>query len=433
MALLSMTLRMIGDWLWADESDYKWLALIVSVALAIRFAWVLLFQTPPTSDAAEYDSLAWRLANGEGYVTSDGTPTAFWPVGYPAFLAAVYTVFGHSWLAAGIANALLGTAGVALTYRLAREALPSRLSLVAAGTIAILPSHIISFTSVLRNEALHTVLVLAALIATCHLVRFPNWKNATLLGIVIGLGVYVRPILLLFPCVVLALLLIRGCNVTVRMAVGLVCIVMIVSLLTISPWTVRNFIVMDYPVLIATNVGKVFLTGNGPGATGEYRVIPINTFSDPSEITAYREGLRMGVEYILSEPAEWLSILPNKFFHIWASDRYNIAPSIVPETYRGIVPALWVVAQLYWTVIVLAFMASLFTRSPGGYWLKFPAILFLLTLTYWTAFHMMFHGEGRYHMQVVPVVAIVGVHLLARNRDWRSWLPQNTGLGSRLG
>ena len=178
--------RSIADWLWLEEDDYKWLALIVGVALAIRVVWVVAFQTPPASDAADYDTYGWRLAQGKGYVTSDGTPSAFWPVGYPALLAGIYVVFGHSWLAAGIANALLGTASVALTYRLAREVLSSRLSLVAAGAVAFLPSHIISFTSVLRNEMPHTALVLAALIAACHLARRPNWKNAALLGLVIG-------------------------------------------------------------------------------------------------------------------------------------------------------------------------------------------------------------------------------------------------------
>ena len=197
-------------WLRLDPDDYKRLALIIGVALVIRVVWVLVFQTPPGSDAASYDEMAWRLAQGQWYVSDDGTPTAFWPVGYPAFLATIYVVFGHSWLAAGIANALLGTITVALTYRLAREVLSTRLSLVAAGVVAFLPSHIISFTSVLRNESLHTVLVLSALIATCHLVRHPNWKNAAFLGFVIGIGLHVRPILLLYPAVIPLLIMIRG-------------------------------------------------------------------------------------------------------------------------------------------------------------------------------------------------------------------------------
>ena len=192
------------------QHSLVWLALIVVGALAVRAAWVVVFQTPPFEDAEAYDELGWRLARGQGYVTADGTPTAFWPVGYPAFLAAIYAVFGHSWVAAGMANALLGAVNAALTYRLAREALSVRVSLVAAGVVALLPSHIITFTAELRTEALHAPLTLAALIAVCRLARRPTWTNAALFGLVVGVGVYVRPILILFPVAVMLLIVIRG-------------------------------------------------------------------------------------------------------------------------------------------------------------------------------------------------------------------------------
>ena len=313
----------IRERLWVDDDDYIWLALVIGVALAIRVAWVVLLQMPPGSDAAAYDRLGWGLAQGSGYAAEDGTPTASLPVGYPAFLAVIYLVFGHSWLAAGLANALLGTASVVLTYILAREFLSSRLSLYAAIVVALLPSHIISFTSVLRNESLHTVLVLLALIATCHLVRLPSLKNAVLLGVIIGIGVYVRPILLLFPVSVAILLFIPG-GLSLRRAVGLACVTVLASLIAISPWSVRNYIVMGEPVLTSTNGGRLFYMGNGPGATGEHRAIPPGTFSETSEITAYREGIKLAIEHMMEHPASWLRILPIKFFHLWASCRYNM-------------------------------------------------------------------------------------------------------------
>ena len=418
-----LVVRSVANWLWVEDDDWKWLALIAGVALAIRVAWVVLFQTPPASDAADYDAYGWRLAQGKGYVTSDGTPTAFWPVGYPALLAAIYVVFGYSWLAAGIANAILGTISVLLTYRLGREFLSSRLSLAAAGAVAFLPSHIISFTSVLRNEMPHTALVLAALIVACRLARRPNWKNAALLGLVIGVGLYVRPILLLFPAVVALLIMTQG-KAGIRKSVGLAVIALLVSLLTISPWTARNYFAMDGFVLTATNGGFTFYMANGPGATGEFRSVPEGTFSDLSEMTVYREGVEMGLRHIVSHPDQWIALLPIKFFHLWASDRYNIHPNIIPEAYRGIVPVLWFIAQIYWTIIVIGATLAAVSRPILGYWLKFPAVLFPLTLLYWTAFHMMFHGEGRFHIQMIPVVAIIAAHLLESGQDWCAWLPK---------
>ena len=123
-----------------ETNALSWLTLILGVAFIVRVAWVLVSQTAPISEASVYDSLAWSLASNREYVAEDGTPTSFRPVGYPAFLAGVYTAFGHSWTAGGIANALLGTAAVGLTYVLARTVLSVRLSLVAALLIALLPA-----------------------------------------------------------------------------------------------------------------------------------------------------------------------------------------------------------------------------------------------------------------------------------------------------
>ena len=402
--------------------DVRWLAAIILMALVIRCAWVLLFQTPPESDPAHYDELAWRLANGHGYSYDDGTPTAYRPVGYPAFLAIIYALFGHSWLAAGIANATLGSVVVTLTYRLAREVLSSSRSLVAAAMIALLPSHIVAFTSVLWSESLHSVLVLIALLVTFRTMRAPSWRNAALLGFVIGVGLYVRPTLLPFPLMLAVLLAMRG-GLPIRKAIGLACMAMAVSLVIIAPWTVRNYVAMGEPVLTSTNGGINFYIGNGPGATGKFRPIEVaGTFSDGSELTVYREAIELTLDHMPRNPLEWLATLPHKFFYLWASDANNIDPHIVPGAYRASIPFLFVLAQLYWMLIALAAIAALLTRSIRDYWLQPQAMLLPLTLVYWTVFYLMFFGGGRFHMPVVPVVVIIGVHLLNKDRDWKAWI-----------
>ena len=66
--------------------------------------------------------------------------------------------------------------------------------------MAVFPSHV-SYTAFMGTESLHTVFVMATLIGTIRLARSPDWGNAVLLGLIIGLGIYVRSILLLFPIV----------------------------------------------------------------------------------------------------------------------------------------------------------------------------------------------------------------------------------------
>ena len=152
-------------------------------------------------------------------------------------------------------------------------------------------------------------------------------------------------------------------------------------------------------------------------------MVTADTFSDPSEMTIHREGMRLALSHVVSHPEQWVALLPVKFYHLWASDGYNIHPNLFPEAYRGIVPIMWVVAQAYWTLIVIGAVGAVVSRPIAGYWLRFPGVLFPLTLLYWTAFHMMGHGNGRFHMQMVPVVVIVAAHLFEEGRDWRAWLP----------
>ena len=102
--------------LWVATRDNKWLVLIVLVALFARITWSLAHVEAPSSDAAVYDRLARDLASGVGYVNEEGLPTAYMPVGYPAFLAAIYMIFGHSWTAGVIANAFVSSLSVLLAY-----------------------------------------------------------------------------------------------------------------------------------------------------------------------------------------------------------------------------------------------------------------------------------------------------------------------------
>ena len=411
-----------------ETNALLWLALILGLALVIRVAWVLVSQTTPVSEASVYDRLAWSLASNKEYVAEDGTPTAFRPVGYPVFLAGVYTAFGHSWTAGGIVNALLGTAAVGLTYVLARTVLSVRLSLVAALLIALLPSHILGYTAVLRMEALHTVFVLSALVITYWAVRAPRAQNVVLLGLCLGIGVYVRPILLLYPVAFGAVLALQP-QISLRRAIGLAGAAGLVMLLVLLPWTVRNYIVMDAFVLTSTHGGINLLVGNGPDAIGQHETVDGSIFSDTSEMTVYRESIRIAFGHIVSHPLAWFKLLPRKFFYLWASDAdwvtfaRAINLSIFQDQFHHWIPGLKWFTQFYWAAIALMAAGAVVTR-PLRYWSSFPANIFPVLIVYWTAFHMAFFGMGRFHAQVIPVIVVIAVHLLSKDRDWLLWVRQ---------
>ena len=62
------------------------------MAAVLRIGWVSLYEIYPVSDCQFYFQSAIDLARGNGYLRN-GALTAFWPVGYPAFLAELFLVF----------------------------------------------------------------------------------------------------------------------------------------------------------------------------------------------------------------------------------------------------------------------------------------------------------------------------------------------------
>lgn len=122
-------------------------------------------------DDAEYDLHARNLIEGRGIVRLDGRPTAERLPGYPLFLAGVYGVFGHSYLAARIVQAVLGGISCVLLYVLVRRWWSSRVALMAAGLLAVWPLNV-WLSGVLLSENLSVPgLLLVLLLVSATVLR----------------------------------------------------------------------------------------------------------------------------------------------------------------------------------------------------------------------------------------------------------------------
>ena len=104
-----------------SQGTSRFLILAAVLFLAPRIGWMLAVDAAPMSDQLWYFERAVGMLNGEGYAVQ-GQPTAFWPVGYPAFLAGLFAVFGPSLEAAKIANLVLSGIAMVFVYRIARRA-----------------------------------------------------------------------------------------------------------------------------------------------------------------------------------------------------------------------------------------------------------------------------------------------------------------------
>lgn len=85
----------------------EFLLVCFSGFIGIRLILILLVPVNPSSDAAWYFARAITIFE-EGTFSEGGIATAYWPIGYPAFLSLLFYLIGNpSLLVAQIANLIL--------------------------------------------------------------------------------------------------------------------------------------------------------------------------------------------------------------------------------------------------------------------------------------------------------------------------------------
>lgn len=248
---------------------------IVGLAIVLRLAFALGYWTgqPLTRDEKEYLSLARGLASGAGFVYDDAAreggvdPFGRAP-GYPAFLALIgggAAVTPHVPAVVKIAQSIIGGLGVWMIFVLARRLAGERAGLVAALGAACYPP-LIWIAAYAFSEAIFWPLGLFVTWVFDRAHHAPASRDrarlALLAGVCAGAAVLVRPSLLFF------LLLAGPWWVWKRRWVPVAALAL-GSLLVIGPWTARNFSEHGRFVLVASEGGVTFWTGNHPLAIGE--------------------------------------------------------------------------------------------------------------------------------------------------------------------
>jgi 4-amino-4-deoxy-L-arabinose transferase-like glycosyltransferase len=168
-------------------------------SILCRIGWVCFVRPEPVADAKWYYERALGLAAGNGYVI-DGQATAFWPVGYPAFLAAIFSILGASLTVARLANVALYVGILLVSYFLAKRLFRSeqvaRLTFLG---LAFYPNHLV-YSSIILSETLFLFLSLSGIALLIYAEGRTSVEIAA--GIVFGLACLVKPVIILLPGVI---------------------------------------------------------------------------------------------------------------------------------------------------------------------------------------------------------------------------------------
>jgi 4-amino-4-deoxy-L-arabinose transferase-like glycosyltransferase len=322
------------------------------------------------------------------------TPYYGIPPGPSIVLAATYKVFGeYRYIYWRILQAVITSIGCLVIFFLGRELFNRRVGIVAAWLYAVyLPIAYISGTA-LHDSLLPFLTLLALYLFVMGTRRRAVWLYV-LSGLTIGISCYFQPTLVALPVVFglgLFVYTIRKRNWwrSIFGAIGVTSIILVVVILTVSPWVVRNYNVTGKIMLMRPSLWQGVWEGFGEydnpvgavlddvvtyeqakrelGYDISYGTPEYDAYFQPKSIAAIRE-----------HPAWWFSLLARRFPHtlVYGSElgighytRDEQGNIITTDSYPGVMTAigdgvLWETVQSHSYAVLVSALSLLFTLIP---------------------------------------------------------------------
>ena len=184
-----------------------------------------------------------------------GEPSAYTQPLYGWFLVPVYWIFGHGWLAVGLAQTALACVVVLLVYEIACRLVPRRWALGAAIATTLQPYlvwHDVHVNREIVDQVCAAALVLLTLVAADRRTK----SLGVALGVVGGLAMLGNTRLVFLPLVLAAYLLWR------RVPLVVVLVSLLAAGVTVAPWLIRNK--ADVGCWAITTDGRALWKANNP-------------------------------------------------------------------------------------------------------------------------------------------------------------------------
>ena len=243
------------------------------------------------TDVDNYREFALNLREHGTFGPDNGEPSAYRPVLYP-FLLAAFVHEHHSFDPTGVVllHVGLGLATVWLTALLGRHWGLGRWRFVAGALVACDPI-LLKQSTVIMSETLATFLAALGLLTLTLLVERPSLLAALATGVSLGLAVLCRPTFAVWAAITLPTLVWLLPRDTRRLS--MTAVVILATVMTIAPWTLRNWIQFGRPIITTTHGGHTLALANNPEFYEHLRTAP-NQPWDAEDFNRAALNLRLG-------------------------------------------------------------------------------------------------------------------------------------------
>lgn len=387
-------------------SSKKNLLIILVLGVILRLFWITFIQTTPVSDSSVYLSLAMSIASGTGYAYSNGEVTAYWPVGYPAFLGFILWITHGSLWAGKFANIVLYFFTSVVFYKIARLYQKASIGLVVISYLSFAPNQI-AYSNLYASEPLALFFISLIAFFLIKIIKGEGSLYLFMAAFSTAFGAFVKPQLIIYPVAILFIFSVVLWQPLYLKKLG---IIYLVSVLLIMPWTLRNYYYFDALVPISNNGGINFYIGNNPHANGRYNSnqsirAPLENLS---EIEKDKTAKSLALNYIRENPYSALGLLPSKFLNLYKTDAEGISWNI-----QGIKDASkkenlllyilqWVSQIIYMILMISAAPCLFFAFSRSQRNERINLIVPLAFAIIGTSIYMVFFGASRFHYIILP-------------------------------
>ncbi len=302
--------------------------LIFFIGFVFRVGYVLYTgNAKPHSDAAGYDRLGFNLAEYGVLGTAPDKPSSRRAPIYPLFLAAVYKIFGHSYPAVKIIQAVISMFTCLLIFLLAVKLTGSRITAMIAFAVSAIYPYFIYYNAYLLMETLlvfFSVLMMLAIIVES---TKPSKLSSIVLGVTFGLSILVKPVFLLYiPLVLLGMLVVWKQKFIEKF--GYILLIILFTVIMVLPWGYRNYKQFNSFKITQTAAGLNLL--NSTYAYQKHKIfnsLSIVKRNDPvfdeadrlklSDIERDKYYYKKAVEFIKDNPSYFLVIAMEKVWALW--------------------------------------------------------------------------------------------------------------------
>ncbi|AND85016.1 hypothetical protein GTH52_03805 [Clostridium tyrobutyricum] len=390
-----------------DTFYYK---IIMIIGMVLCALWIIFINSAPFSDFDYYYKMAVTIANGGSWGDT------YTSVGYSIVLGGIFKLFGASVIKAKIFNIIL----TFISYLLFKSIL-FKLDLndidrrILFALFVFIPNNIF-YNSILGTELLFTVVLLIITNFYMSEVKFKYFW----IGILSGINTMIKPffIIIFFAIFLVEIIMNKKIIGSIKNAL----IVLVVTVIVISPWIYRNSKLMGEFTYVSNNGGIVlYINNNSQNSKGRWMAASSveNSIVNTSE---YKNENMTGKNKMLSTSAkEWIKSHPAKFIELGFKRLFNtyfVGDDIIYSTYasgisngfryfliayanliREIVFAPAILCIIVYSIFILKCLIKRRSYLISKFNIYGVLLFFMFTCVYFVT-----EGQGRYSFPIIFVL-----------------------------